>query len=49
VGIFLEHKIGGVPVVESDASGCRRQRLVGIVTEVDVFRLIQRLWEAEAV
>lgn len=41
---FMEHKVGGVPVVEPlspDRSGpsCP-QKLVGIVTETDIFRLI---------
>lgn len=33
VAIMLEHKIGGLPVIE-------RGRLVGIITESDVFRLL---------
>lgn len=31
--LLLEHKIGGLPVVEQD-------RLVGIITETDIFRLL---------
>jgi CBS domain-containing protein len=33
--IMLTHKIGGLPVVEGD-------RLVGIITESDIFRMIVR-------
>lgn len=43
---MLENKIGGLPVMEGD-------RLVGIITESDVFRLVVQHWvqegEAEAV
>lgn len=31
--LMLEHKIGGLPVMEGD-------RLVGIITETDIFRLL---------
>lgn len=34
-GIMLQHKIGGLPVLEHD-------RLVGIITESDIFRMIVR-------
>ncbi len=40
--IMLEHKIGGLPVVDSG-------RLVGIITESDIFRLLaEALPESEA-
>jgi acetoin utilization protein AcuB len=42
-----EHKVGGVPVVETDARFPKRLRLVGIVTETDIFRLIAAAWRAE--
>lgn len=44
---LMEHKVGGLPVVESDPQYCNRQRLVGIVTETDIFRLIAEAWQAE--
>ena len=40
--LFLRHKIGGVPVVLVTDSG--HQRVVGIVTELDVFRPIAEAW-----
>jgi CBS domain-containing protein len=43
----MEHKVGGLPVVETDATHCNRQRLVGIVTETDIFRLIAQAWQAD--
>ncbi len=44
VSIFLEKKVGGLPVVEPDPQQPRRLRVVGIVTETDIFRLIARAW-----
>jgi CBS domain-containing protein len=40
-----EHKVGGVPVVMYDPRFPRRRRLVGIVTETDIFRMIARAWQ----
>jgi len=37
---LMAHKVGGVPVVEPDSQQPGRLRLVGIVTETDIFRLI---------
>lgn len=39
--LMLQKKIAGLPVVEGG-------RLVGIITESDIFRMIVRLWEREA-
>lgn len=47
VHAFLEHKIGGVPVIESDPHHPRCDRLVGIVTEMDIFRMIADMWAQE--
>jgi acetoin utilization protein AcuB len=44
---FIQHKIGGIPVVESDRHHCDRRRLIGIVTETDIFRMIADAWQAE--
>lgn len=44
---LMEHKVGGLPVVESDPQHHNRQHLVGIVTETDIFRLIVEAWQAE--
>ena len=43
--LFLQYKIGGVPVVLITDSG--NQRVVGIVTELDVFRPIAEAWMRE--
>ena len=41
--LMLEHKISGLPVVNDD------QKIVGIITESDIFRIVVREWEqAEA-
>ncbi len=47
VQTFLEHKIGGVPVMEADAHHPQRDRLIGIVTEMDIFRMIAEIWAQE--
>lgn len=44
---LMAHKVGGLPVVENDPQHYNRQRLVGIVTETDIFRLIAEAWQAE--
>jgi acetoin utilization protein AcuB len=36
--LMLEHRISGLPVVDA------RDRLVGIITESDIFRLVVRDW-----
>lgn len=44
---MIEHKIGGVPVVTDDPRLPARRRLVGIVTETDIFRMIAEKWLSE--
>ena len=44
--LMYTHKIGGLPVVQA-LSGPGRRRLVGIITDTDVFRLVLRLWRNE--
>lgn len=46
--LLLMHKIGGVPVTQPDGEDPRRMNVVGIVTEMDIFRMIAAAWEAEA-
>jgi acetoin utilization protein AcuB len=43
---FMEYKIGSVPVVENTTSQ-GKPRLVGIVTETDIFRMIADAWQNE--
>ena len=43
--LLMQHKIGGVPVVERDDSATLPPRLVGIITETDIFRMIAEAWE----
>lgn len=47
VSKFIQHKIGGVPVVESNPRFPKRAFLVGIVTETDIFTMIANAWERE--
>ncbi|MCB0110568.1 MAG: CBS domain-containing protein [Caldilineaceae bacterium] len=44
---MMTHKIGGLPVVQRDDTHCNQQRVVGIVTETDIFRMIADAWHAE--
>ncbi|MEA3336213.1 MAG: CBS domain-containing protein [Chloroflexota bacterium] len=48
IELMLTHKIGGLPVVAAKSRPDHR-RLVGIVTDTDIFRLVLRLWREEAV
>lgn len=36
--LMLEHKIGGLPVIDAD------RRLVGVITESNLFRMLARGW-----
>jgi acetoin utilization protein AcuB len=45
---LMEHKIGGLPVIECDPTEPKRLRMVGIVTETDIFRLIVDEWQGES-
>jgi acetoin utilization protein AcuB len=38
--IMLKHKISGLPVMDHD-------RLVGIITESDIFRMVVEIWEQQ--
>lgn len=44
---LMKYKIGGLPVVQADEAHCNRQRVIGIVTETDIFRMIADAWQAE--
>lgn len=44
---LMEHKVGGAPVVAADPRFPKRQLLVGIVTETDIFRLISEAWQRD--
>lgn len=46
VELMLTHKIGGLPVVEA-LTGPGKRRLVGIVTDTDIFRLVLKEWRDE--
>ncbi|MDX1664692.1 MAG: CBS domain-containing protein [Candidatus Promineifilaceae bacterium] len=41
--LMLRHKVSGLPVVDAGDT------LVGIITESDIFRLVVRTWQEEAV
>jgi acetoin utilization protein AcuB len=45
---FLQHKVGGLPVVTVNPVAPKGVQLVGIVSEIDVFALIAAAWKAES-
>ena len=45
--VLSERKVGGVPVVARHEHKPARERVVGIVTETDIFRMIADAWRAE--
>lgn len=47
VQIFLDNKIGGIPVADEELRDPKRKYLVGIVTEMDIFRMIADSWVRE--
>ena len=47
VRIFMQQQIGGAPVIESSPSS--GMKLIGIVTEQDVFSMILHAWEEEEI
>lgn len=46
VELMLKHKIGGLPVVAA-LRGAKRRRLVGIVTETDIFEMVLKIWREQ--
>jgi len=44
---MLHHKVGGMPVVEAKKGNSKQLRVIGIVTETDVFAMIAAAWEAD--
>lgn len=44
---MLHHKVGGMPVVEAAGENSKRLRVIGMVTETDIFAMIAAAWEAE--
>jgi acetoin utilization protein AcuB len=46
VMLMIEHKIGGVPVVEPGLSP-KQLELIGIVTETDIFQMLADAWRQE--
>ncbi len=44
---LAKHKIGGVPVVESDPQQPKCLHLTGIVSEIDIFTMLAAAWHAE--
>ena len=47
VTAMLRHKIGGMPVVEAEGENSKRLRVIGMVTESDIFAMIAAAWEKE--
>jgi acetoin utilization protein AcuB len=47
VTVLIENKVGGVPVVEADPHFPKQHRLIGIVSETDIFTMIADAWAAE--
>lgn len=45
--VMIDKKVGGVPVVSPDSHSPRHLRVVGIVTETDIFRMIAQAWQGE--
>ena len=44
---MLRHKIAGMPVVEAADGNPKQLRVIGIVTETDIFAMIAAAWQAE--
>ena len=47
VGLFMEHKIGGVPVVQPHPERPKCDQVVGIATQLHVFEMIAQAWAEE--
>lgn len=45
--LMIERKVGGVPVVARHEHAPARERVVGIVTATDIFRMIADAWSAQ--
>ena len=45
---LMQHKVGGLPVVEAEVDDMQRRHVVGIVSETDIFRMIAAAWREQA-
>lgn len=44
---MLKHRIGGMPVVTAEDNSPKKLRVIGMVTETDIFGMIADAWKAE--
>ena len=44
---MLRYKVAGIPVVQAESETSKRLRVIGMVTETDIFAMIAAAWEAE--
>lgn len=47
VALMVEAKVGGIPVVEKSVDSAHQVKVIGIVTETDVFQMIINAWRAD--
>lgn len=44
---LMEHKVGGLPVVVPHADDPKRSKVIGVISETDIYRVISDAWRQE--
>lgn len=44
---LMEHKVGGMPVVVPDTTDPKRMKVVGVISETDIYQVIADAWRQE--
>ena len=44
---LMENKVGGLPVVVPDADDAKRMKVIGVISETDIYEMIAEAWRQE--
>ncbi len=44
---LMENKVSGLPVVVPDAADAKRMRVIGVISETDIYEMIAEAWRQE--
>lgn len=44
---LMENKVGGLPVVVPDADDAKRMKVIGVISETDIYKMVPEAWRQE--
>ncbi len=44
---LMENKVGGLPVVVADGADLKRMKVVGVISETDIYKMLAEAWRQE--